>query len=659
MSFSVFLDPSGGYGPAPSALRLAPLAYRSSVQGGPVWAEVAVHGPEEALWSALDWLRRPLEIRDPSGAAVWWGLVNEVRLQLNGMTIGLSLEEMATRVAVSSYNADGAAVTLWSEDAAFVARYGYKELIYSMGAGDTIAANAKLVELLANYAEPNATLSLQQRSAPPSALLTCIGWWETLNWRYFQRLEGRIEWDGGDGDAQDQILGWGFTSTQIGFSAVGGAAILDDLGVRLAPLATGDQIVVSGATNAGNNKTLTVVRRASGNTQTVIANAGISFNPVDDIVAASAILGAIRNEQYLLVAGSPANSRYHLIETAGDSAIATVEGVTGNIVAESAGPVITLTQGHAINVAEALVSEPPAANVTLRMLAQEIAQAFTPTHSFTVDRYAITAGKIGTPAGGLEIRIWSDSGGNPATQLITVTLPSATIDDSITVRWADAPNTLTLAAGTQYWISTRPTGGTAAASYFVIETVQAAYSGACKIWNGSAWVVHPAGVTLPFRVWGAEDNLAQLTRIIADRGQFFTGTDLRLASTGLATNQYRDNDLTALSEAQKLIGQGDSSGRRIMVSVTPERVVRIAPEPTPGALLNRINNGAIRHALGGPYPRGWLPVGEWLSIDNLPASVNNRLGLSPRFVDEAEYNVKSDELTLRFKARRRNGVQQG
>jgi hypothetical protein len=659
MSFAVYLDPSGGYGPAPSALRLAPLAYRSSVQGGPVWAEVSVHGPEDALWSALDWLRRPLEIRDPSGAAVWWGLVNEVRIQINGMTIGLSLEEMATRVAVASYNAAGAAVTLWSEDAAFVARYGYKELLYSMGAGDQLAANAKLVELLNNYAEPNATLSLQQRSAPPSALLSCIGWWETLSWRYFQRLEGRIEWDGGDGDTYDQVLGWGVTSTQIGLSAVGGAAILDDLGVRLAPLGTGDQIVVSGATNAGNNKTLTVVRRASGTSQTIISNTNISFNPADDIVATTAILGAIRNEQYLLVAGSVGNSRYHLIETAGDSAIATVEGVTGNIVAESAGPLITMTQGHAISVAENVVTEAPGANVTLRMLAQEIAQAFTPTHSFTVDKFAVTAGKVGTPAGGLEIRIWSDSGGNPSTQLLTVTLAAATLDDSMSVRWADPAGSVTLVAGTQYWISTRPTGGTNPASYFVVETVQAAYSGACKIWNGSAWVVHPAGVSLPFRVWGAEDNLAQLVRIVADKGQFLTGTDLRLTAAGIATNQYRDNDLTALAEAQKLLGQGDSSGRRIMVSVTPERVARIAPEPTPGALLNRINKGAIRHALGGPYPRGWLPVGEWLSIDNLPASVNNRLGLSPRFVDEAEYNVKSDELTLRFKARRRNGVQQG
>lgn len=654
MSFTVELDPSGGYGPTPAALRLAPLAYRSSVHGGPAWAEVAVTGPEEALWSTLDWLRRPLTIRDPNGVAVWWGMVNEARLQINGMTIGLSLEEMATRVAVAVYNDDGAAVTLWSEDATFVARYGYKELLYSFGAGDQLAAQAKVTELLANYAEPNATLSLQQRNKQ-GATLTCIGWWETLNWRYFSRLEGRIEWDGGSADSYDQILGWGFTSTQIGLSAVGGAAILDDLGVRLAPLGTGDQIVVSGATNAGNNKTLTVARRASGTTQTIVANTNISFNPVDDIVATTAILGTIRNEQYLLVAGSPANSRYHLIETAGDSAIATVEGVTGNIVAESAGPLITLTQGHAISVAESVVSEPPGATITLRMLAQEIAQAFTPSHSFIVDKYAVTAAKIGAPTGDLEIRIWSDSGGNPGSVLVTASVSMSALDDRLAVRWADPPNTLTLTPGTQYWISTRPTATPAAANYVVVETVQAAYSGACKIWNGSAWVAHPAGVSMPFKVWGAEDNLAQLVRIITEKGQFFTGVDLRLAITGITTNQYRDNDLTALAEAKKLLDQGDSTGRRLLVAMSPERVARIYPEPTPGSLPNRIADGKIKHALGGPIPRGWLPVGEWLTIDNIPASINNRLAISPRFVDDAEYNVSTDELTLRFKARRRNG----
>lgn len=653
--FSVVLDPTG-YVPVPAALRLTPIAYRSSVQGGPVWAEVTVNGAEDALWSVLDWLRRPIEIRDPAGVKVWWGMVQEVRLQVNGMTIGLSLEEMATRVAVAVYNGDGAAVTLWSEDADFVERYGYKELLYSQGSGDQLAANAKLVELLANYAEPNATLSLQQRTKP-GALITCIGWWETLGWRYFTRLEGRIEWDGGSGDRYDQILGWGFTSNQIGVSAVGGAAILDDLGVRLAPLSVGDQIVVSGATNPANNKMLTIVRRASGTTQIIIANNNISFNPVDDIVAASAILGAIRNDQYLLVAGSPSNSRYHLIETAGDSALATVEAVTGNITAESAGPVITLTQGHAISVAESVVTEMPGANITLRMLAQEIAQAFTPSHSFTVDRYAVKAAKIGTPAGGLEIRIWSNNAGNPGTQLITFTLAAgAVVGDGVDWRWADVANTLTLNAGTPYWISTRPTGGTADASYWEIEMVQAAYSGVCKIWNGSAWVAHPAGVSLPFKIWGAEDNLLQLARIISDKGQFFAGTDLRLAATGIATNQYRDNDLTALKEAQKLLAQGDSTGRRIMVTVTPDRVVRIWPEPAAtSGLLNRIAGGQIKHALGGPYPRGWLPVGEWVTIDNIPASINNRLRLSPRFVDEAEYNVASDDLKLNFKARRRPG----
>ena len=102
----VYLPPddpftSMSWGPVSPLLQLTATQHRANVQGGTMSAEVVVDGPTVALWECLNWLRRPIEISSPEGQLVAWGFVNEVRLALAGLTIGVSLDPMLNRVAVA------------------------------------------------------------------------------------------------------------------------------------------------------------------------------------------------------------------------------------------------------------------------------------------------------------------------------------------------------------------------------------------------------------------------------------------------------------------------------------------------------------------------------------------------------------------------------
>ena len=61
------------YGPPPVELTFTCQRYRSSVLGGSIDAVVEVTGPEHVLWAALEWLRRPVTLRNGAGQPGWGG----------------------------------------------------------------------------------------------------------------------------------------------------------------------------------------------------------------------------------------------------------------------------------------------------------------------------------------------------------------------------------------------------------------------------------------------------------------------------------------------------------------------------------------------------------------------------------------------------------
>ena len=500
------------------------------------------------------------------------------------------------------------------------------EALVSGGDLNVAGAEAKRATILATRATPRGVPSFDGADGAAQATLLCAGWVETLAWRRFTRYEGRIEF--AENGNVTQSVGWGLTSNQIGFAF----AAIHSLAAKLAALETGDKLIVSGS--ASNNTTYTVDGGTSADQEVYVAST-VSFAPSDDILDSANGLGFIEMESFIRVQGSAANSGYHLVDETGSNHVATT--FTAAITAETAGPSITITQGHKVTLTTNVTNEAPGANVTLKIQGVQIAQSFVATHAFTVARIGVPVGRVGNPADNFLLELWSNGAGVPGTRLESVAVTGSTLTaDSQPWRWVTFGNTVALTPATTYWIMAVRSGSNDPDNYYVLGMTETV-SGSCLAYTGSGWVSHPRSLYLPYKVWGAEDNATQMARIVSDCGQFLAGTDMA-ATTGVATNQWRDGDMSALDELLKLLEQGDSSGQRLLAEMTPGRILRIYAEPTGDLLGARLlTDGQIRNMGGSRRLRGLLPVGEWLTLDGVPPALNAELEISPLFVDEAAW----------------------
>ncbi len=178
-------------------LTIAPTRYSWAALGGPERATLLAQGSPTALWRLLDWLRAPVEIGDARGVPVWWGYLSEVVIHVGRISVGLSLDAMANRVAVVySYVAPGSntvgtrATTAWAQDDDAVAAYGVKELLDSLDGATPVTAEARRDATLARLRYPVPLLEFAPEADELQAELHCRGWWETLAWRYYSRTAG-------------------------------------------------------------------------------------------------------------------------------------------------------------------------------------------------------------------------------------------------------------------------------------------------------------------------------------------------------------------------------------------------------------------------------------------------------------------------------------
>jgi hypothetical protein len=150
-----------------------------------------------ALWELLEWLRAPVYLIDETGERVWWGMVSEVSVRVGAIAIGLSLDRMSNRVAVAySYVAPGSssvgtrATTDWAQDDDSVSAYGTLELLSSVSGATTELAETARDRILAAQKYPVPTLRATPGRGSLSATLSCRGWWDTLDWKYYAQLAG-------------------------------------------------------------------------------------------------------------------------------------------------------------------------------------------------------------------------------------------------------------------------------------------------------------------------------------------------------------------------------------------------------------------------------------------------------------------------------------
>jgi len=173
--------------------------YINSSYGGPKVANLTVRGDSLALWKLAEMMRAPVIISDHKKAKpVWWGYIESVTLQIDGVRRTVSIQHMANRVAVA-YTADkDRQTTTFASDSGSATEYGKKEVMMSAIELTSTEADSFRDTVLQQRKYPNISVPLTSQ-ADNFATIKCKGWWETLSWQYYSAAAGREEYTDLDG----------------------------------------------------------------------------------------------------------------------------------------------------------------------------------------------------------------------------------------------------------------------------------------------------------------------------------------------------------------------------------------------------------------------------------------------------------------------------
>jgi hypothetical protein len=183
-------------GPVLPGLNIRPLALSWSALGGSKRAELGGTGPVGQLMDLTGLLRCGVMVRDSEAEPVWWGYVESVEVELDDVSVRVSLSSLANRVQVqydfiSPDNVLGdRCLTETAVDLRSQAEYGIKERLLEKRDIDENRAVAWRDSWLAQHAWPRSRLSQRVGSGESRVKLTCAGWFETLAWRSYRNPEG-------------------------------------------------------------------------------------------------------------------------------------------------------------------------------------------------------------------------------------------------------------------------------------------------------------------------------------------------------------------------------------------------------------------------------------------------------------------------------------
>jgi hypothetical protein len=159
-----------------------------SDRGGPKSAQLTAYGDARDLGLLAGMLRCPVDIYDDSGVWIWGGMLKAVEVTSQGVTVGYDLDTMANKiytaysfVSPNSNMVGERKTTAAASDANSIAVYGTKEILDSAPGLSDASAIARRDGKLARLKYPQGVVS--SGFGDDHAVITCIGWWDTLSWR--------------------------------------------------------------------------------------------------------------------------------------------------------------------------------------------------------------------------------------------------------------------------------------------------------------------------------------------------------------------------------------------------------------------------------------------------------------------------------------------
>ena len=195
MSYTVKIEEPDFSNPIVGNFNINPVYFSWSAYGGPHIAHLKLTGSLRSLIAALRLLRSPVTVYANITTPVWWGYVREVIIYFGNLQMMVTLDQLFNRVKVQysflspdNHLADQSE-TDWTEDLGSQTLFGTKELIIHRSKIDDDFADNLASTFLDNHAWPETELSQSHLDDPTAhAVIKCAGWFETLDWKYYEYL---------------------------------------------------------------------------------------------------------------------------------------------------------------------------------------------------------------------------------------------------------------------------------------------------------------------------------------------------------------------------------------------------------------------------------------------------------------------------------------
>jgi hypothetical protein len=623
-----------------------PQWYDAHLAGGYDQAEVCAYGDLKRLESLIDFAGNKIEILNRTGGRVWVGRIEESTLHTGSVEVGYSIKAMRNRVAVLwSDRLGNNGQTAWVEEPAGIARYGKRELIDSIADASEEAAENLRDTILARRAKPT-RICRPAIDTQPLVRLACIGPVYTAEDVYYVQRAGLEENDAAGG--KEQPLGQGFTSGRTGFTK--STARIHNLDGAMKYFFKDATVEISGS-NANNNKSAKISAVDSRERQVYSATT-ISLDPIDDIMDSTGGL-PMSNDDYIHFTAAPSGTylRVYRVKQGGGNHCTLDPANIGN---ESAGPTFTFERGNYVECGGTTFNtEFPQAGqqITLRTHGQEVLQSFKLQHGaepLPLAEVQVRLKRVASVNDSLLCDVYVDNAGQLG-QLVESSAPLLAADCTESFRYETFRFSQSgrLTPGVQYWLRVRRSGAISAFGYWSVDVDEkVSYGlGALRLWTGTAWVARDPNASLIFRVLSVWETTKQISEILK-QAQYLRGLDIRTPS-GRYTNQYREGDLTLLDEIERLIEEGASGGRRLILTCSDDwwLQVSVKKEPPVFPLLRYQQDGRLMTVHGEPLVHGWLPIGEYAEIDGLPRTLAREfLG----YIERASYDCLEEKLSIEF-----------
>lgn len=652
-------------------------------RGGPRAAEISAYGDETSLAQLLNMLGYRVKIYNQRGDLVWWGQVVDAKLDVNGVTIGSSLDSVANYISVAYTTATATggsqrATTAWKSDNESITEYKRKAKLLSSTNATSATADAQATSELTKYAWPVPSVGLSY-SNTNKGTLTCEGHWGTLAWDYYNDATGIASFTA-DPSGYIQPTNPRYYS-YYGPVVNGSTEVSEDITIEVGYNA-GKQGMYQSFTYSGTVPGTISSLQLKGNRQgspadnhTVTIHADSSGTPGSLLMTATLDPMIVSNTSnaYFDVSGWDKQPIFLPGQVYGIKVVRTGALSTSNYIRMCA----STTLGYASGVGKVYngttwVAPSPNADYLFKVefdgrsnifpigalsASSALAESINSicSSSYAVGSVDVKVGKVGNPVDNIRMTIRPDSAGSPGSPVVTATIAGSTItkEDYLSFQMTSYPLHTSVA---QIWFCVDRDGSLDPANfYYLVGGTSSGYtSGTPKFYNGGGWSAYSTMEPF-FTLRAVRETTQQIVDIITAKGQFFTGIIVENTS-GVFAPVNRTSDQTALAVIESLLNMGTSTGTGLTARVLADYRIAISAEPVSSVqdyLLNKDFN--LSNKFNVPLPNN-LPVsGIWARLVDLPVIGATGYALGPLaiYVDECEIDRAG-----KVKLKPRNGDQQ-